>query len=270
MMADEQRVLSGRAAEHATVARAGELEEKRVLLFLGEGFEDLEAVAALSVLGWSAYRPSVATVSVRTAGLRPEVRGAFGTSFKVDLVLEGVSADERGEAALEPPSSEAVMSVANANGSAEAVSGGLSGETAICSSYEDNIAAGFDALVVPGGFHNFGYDEVYCETVYALVRAFRAQGKPVATMCVGAVLVADSGALEGGRATTYRLSSRHDNAGRLVRGGCEVVDEPVVEWNGIITCSGPAHAEEVLARLLARLVGLESAAEIARYRSGLK
>ncbi|EQB22688.1 hypothetical protein UNSWDHB_3002 [Dehalobacter sp. UNSWDHB] len=32
------------------------MAEKKVLLFLGEGFEDLEAVSILSVCGWTEYR----------------------------------------------------------------------------------------------------------------------------------------------------------------------------------------------------------------------
>ena len=128
--------------------------------------------------------------------------------------------------------------------------------------------ASYDALVIPGGFHNLGYDEAYCESVRALVRAFVSGCKPIATMCVGIVPVAEAGVLAGGRAATYALSSRHDNPGRLRELGCEPSDEALVEWNGVISCSGPAYSEQVMALLLERLVGSQAASEVACYRDG--
>lgn len=64
-----------------------------VLLFLGNGFEDLEAVAILDVCGWTNYRPHFPRVRVVTAALHREVRGRFGTAFQVDLLLEEVEAN---------------------------------------------------------------------------------------------------------------------------------------------------------------------------------
>ena len=127
----------------------------------------------------------------------------------------------------------------------------------------------YDALVIPGGFHNLGYDEAYDARVHALVRAMREAGKPIATMCVGILPVAEAGVLAGGIASTFALSSRHDNPGRLRELGCTVSDEAVVDWNGIISCSGPAYSEQVMMLLLRRLIGDEAAAEVERYRRGL-
>jgi 4-methyl-5(b-hydroxyethyl)-thiazole monophosphate biosynthesis len=61
-----------------------------VLLLLGSGFEDLEAVAVLDVCGWTTYRAHLPRVRVVTAGLHREVRGRFGTTFQVDLLIEDV------------------------------------------------------------------------------------------------------------------------------------------------------------------------------------
>lgn len=217
-MMSEPTLLSG-AYDNQPVD-ANTLPNKRVLLFLTSGFEDAEAACALDVLGWTRYRPSVATVDVTVAAFREEVRGAFGTTMKADVLIGQVDATR------------------------------------------------FDALVVPGGFHNLGFDEAYDERLRELARAFRSLGRPIATMCVGIVPVAEAGVLEDGVATTYPFSSRRDNQGRLRELGCVVSEDPVVDWNGIISCSGPAFSEQVMRLLLERLVGSEAAAEVERYRRG--
>lgn len=126
----------------------------------------------------------------------------------------------------------------------------------------------YDALVIPGGFHNLGFDEAYDERVRQLARTMHEAGKPIATFCVGVLPVAEAGLLEGGCAATYALSSRHDNQGRLRELGCQVSDGPVVEWNGIISCSGPAYSDQVSYAILRVLIGPEGAAEVERYRKG--
>lgn len=64
----------------------------KVLLFLAEGFEDLEAVSVMDVLGWTRYRDWVPTVEVRTTGLRERVRSAFGLEVAVDVTIDRVVA----------------------------------------------------------------------------------------------------------------------------------------------------------------------------------
>lgn len=199
-----------------------ELTSKWVLVFLAEGFEDAEAACAFDVLGYTHYRPSIASVTVEITGLHERVHGAFGSSYDVDVPIDAVDARR------------------------------------------------YDALVVPGGFHNLGFDEAYDERLRQIVRALRSRGCPVATMCVGVLPVAEAGVLSQGRATTYALSSRHDNQARLRELGCSVVDEPFVEWDGILSCSGPAYSEQVMARLLELLVGPKAASEVARFRQGLR
>ena len=196
-------------------------EGKKVLLFLPEAFEDLEAVAALSMCGWTGYRAHLPNVSVDCTGFHEVAHGRFGLSVPIDVPI--------GE--VDPLS--------------------------------------YDALVVPGGFHGFGFDEAYCPELRALVRAMHGNGAFVATMCVGVLPVAESGILKGGKATTYSLSSRHDNFGRLKELGVNPVKKPVVCWNGIASCSGPAYSEQVVELMLEHLVGPQGAMEIARFRKGL-
>jgi protein deglycase len=64
-----------------------EMSEKKVLLFLGEGFEDLEAVSILSVCGWTEYYQHLENVKVVTTGLHPVVNGRFGLQIKTDLLV---------------------------------------------------------------------------------------------------------------------------------------------------------------------------------------
>jgi len=53
----------------------------KVLLFLAEGFEDLEAVSVLDVCGWTEYREHIPKVLVVTTGIRPEVKGKKATTY---------------------------------------------------------------------------------------------------------------------------------------------------------------------------------------------
>lgn len=63
---------------------------KKVLLFLGEGFEDLEAVSILSVCGWTDYYQHLAKVEVVTTGLHPVVNGRFGLQIKTDILVSEI------------------------------------------------------------------------------------------------------------------------------------------------------------------------------------
>lgn len=213
-----EQLLSGTESDQPVDART--LPGKRALMLLAEGFEDAEAACAADVLGWTRYRPSVATVELEIAGFHERIHGAFGTTFDADVIIDDVQPER------------------------------------------------YDALIVPGGFHNLGFNEIYDERVHELVRALCGRDCPIATMCVGALPVAEAGVLAGGRATTFALSSRHDNLGRLRECNCDAVREPVVEWNGILSCSGPSYSEQVMTRLLELLVGSEATAEVKHFRSG--
>lgn len=72
-----------------------------VLLFLAEGFEDLEAISILDIMGWTEYREWVPTVKVTTTGFRPEIRSRFGLTVQPDILLDQIKPSEY--AALESP-----------------------------------------------------------------------------------------------------------------------------------------------------------------------
>ena len=59
-----------------------------ILLFLAQGFEDLEAVSAIDIFGWTQYREHIPTVKVLTTGFHPTVTGRFGLKISPDISLD--------------------------------------------------------------------------------------------------------------------------------------------------------------------------------------
>jgi 4-methyl-5(b-hydroxyethyl)-thiazole monophosphate biosynthesis len=185
-------------------------------MFLSQGFEDLEAVTIIDVLGWTRVREYLTPVELRTCAFHDEVVGKFGVRIRVDHNVRAGPVD------LSP----------------------------------------FSAFVLPGGFHHAGFDETYGEEVHALARAVHANGGLIATMCVGALPIADAGLLAGKRATTYDLSRFHDNVARLREGKAIYTGQSLEVDGRIITCAGPASALDVAYRLVEELTGHANAAEV--------
>jgi 4-methyl-5(b-hydroxyethyl)-thiazole monophosphate biosynthesis len=188
-----------------------------LLLFLPQGFEDLEAVAILDVFGWTQYREEIKKASVITTGFHGVVRSRFGLEIKPDIM------------------------------------------------FEDIIPKNYKALVVPGGFHGYGFEEAYDPRIYQVAQNIHANGGYIATMCVGILPIADSGLLKGKKATTYPFSRNHDNIARLEAGGATVVNEPVVIDDRIISCNGPGSSLDVAFLLMECLLGLETARKVRHY-----
>jgi 4-methyl-5(b-hydroxyethyl)-thiazole monophosphate biosynthesis len=123
-------------------------------------------------------------------------------------------------------------------------------------------AKDFDALAVPGGFETYGYyDDAYTAPVANLVRRFDLLGKPIASICVGALPLANSGILAGRHATTYSLRAGLRRQ-QLAEFGVNVVDRRVVRDGTVTTSTSPATAMDVAFGLLAELTGEENAGQI--------
>lgn len=120
-------------------------------------------------------------------------------------------------------------------------------------------AEDYDALAIPGGFEEFGYyDEGYRQDTVGLVRAFHKAGKPIASICVGALILGNSGILEGRKATTYGQSGGHRQK-QLADFGVEVqTDQDIVIDGNLITSCGPATATDVALQLLEMMTDEES------------
>ena len=116
----------------------------------------------------------------------------------------------------------------------------------------------FDALAIPGGFEPSGfYEDGYDERIVQLIRDFHAQEKPIASICVAALLVANAGLLKGQSATTYDLSDGHRQK-QLRDFGAKPSNQPLVFTDGIITSVGPSTALDVAFLLVELLSNNES------------
>lgn len=110
----------------------------------------------------------------------------------------------------------------------------------------------FDALAIPGGFEVFGYyNDAYNVDFLKLIRMFNAQSKIIASVCVGALPIARSGALTNRRATTYnKMGFRQEELGSYE---VNVINEPIVTDCNVITSWNPSTAADVAFLLLERL-----------------
>ncbi len=63
----------------------------KVLLFLAQGFEDLEAATVLDACGWTEYRDHIPTVRVTTTGFHDEIRGRYGLVIKPEVAFSEVN-----------------------------------------------------------------------------------------------------------------------------------------------------------------------------------
>ena len=113
----------------------------------------------------------------------------------------------------------------------------------------------YDALAIPGGFEEFGfYEEAFSKELSDIINTFNSQHKLIATVCVAALALAHSGILTGKKATTYHLNNGQRQK-QLAEYGVEIVNEPVVKTDNIITSYCPQTAPEVAFTLLESLIG---------------
>ena len=118
----------------------------------------------------------------------------------------------------------------------------------------------FDALVVPGGFKNYGYYKDAYETQFLkLIRGFRAKNKIIATVCVGALPLAKSGVLENKNGTTYNKIEYKET---LKNYGVIISNKQIVVDDGLITSNGPSTAVEVAFTLLEKLTSTENTVKV--------
>jgi 4-methyl-5(b-hydroxyethyl)-thiazole monophosphate biosynthesis len=115
----------------------------------------------------------------------------------------------------------------------------------------------YDALAIPGGFEEFGfYEEAYNERFLNLIREFNSKGKIIATICVAALPVGKSGVLKNRKATTYHFKNAYRQK-QLKEFGVNVVNDPIVVDDNIITSYCPETASGVAFKLLEMLTSKE-------------
>lgn len=122
---------------------------------------------------------------------------------------------------------------------------------------EDICVDEYDALAIPGGFEEFGfYEEAFSEKLCDIIIKFNCQHKLIATVCVAALALAHSGILTEKKATTYHLNNGIRQK-QLAEYGVEVVNEPIVKTDNIVTSYCPQTAPDVAFILLEYLIGTE-------------
>ncbi len=115
----------------------------------------------------------------------------------------------------------------------------------------------YDALAIPGGFEEYGfYEEAYDERFLNLIREFNEQKKIIASICVAALPLGKSGILENRRATTYHLRGGYRQK-QLAEFDVEVVNDPIVIDDNVITSYCPETASGVAFTLLEKLTSTE-------------
>jgi protein deglycase len=123
----------------------------------------------------------------------------------------------------------------------------------------------FDALALPGGFEKAGfYEDAFRSEVLEFIREFDKQGKVIASICVGALVIGKSGVLKGRNATTYNLSNGKRKFQLAQMGANVIPNQPVVIDKNIITSYNPSTAFEVAFTLLEALTSIENTNNIKR------
>ena len=131
---------------------------------------------------------------------------------------------------------------------------------------KDIVVRDYDALVIPGGFNDSGWTEIYDKKIGAIIQEAYENGAIIVCMCVGALPVARSGILKGKKATTYASSRRHDNLQTLRECGALPVKKRIVITDRIITNRGPDTSLDVAFTLIGMLNGKQ---DMERVRKAL-
>lgn len=122
------------------------------------------------------------------------------------------------------------------------------GPLAVDSAVGDVEADDFAAIVIPGGFAPDALRR--SQDVLDLVRAFDADGKPVAFICHAGWVPISAGIIDGRRATSF--SAIKDD---MVNAGCDWVDEEVVIDANLISSRHPGDLGPWMRALIEALSG---------------
>jgi 4-methyl-5(b-hydroxyethyl)-thiazole monophosphate biosynthesis len=126
----------------------------------------------------------------------------------------------------------------------------------------------YEALAIPGGFAEYDfYKDAYNEKFLELIRSFNAKNKIIASICTGALPVGKSGVLNGRNGTTYNRNPLRNDTLRSF--GVNVLNQPIVMDNNIITSWNPSTAISVAFKLLEILTSVEQAEKV-KYLMGFK
>jgi Putative intracellular protease/amidase len=118
----------------------------------------------------------------------------------------------------------------------------------------------FDALAIPGGFEIYGfYKDAYDEKFLDLIIAFKSNSKIIASICAGALPIGKSGILKDKKGTVYNSEIRRE---ALKGFGVNVIHQPIVIDDNVITSWNPSTAIDVALLLLEHLTNKTNADKI--------
>jgi 4-methyl-5(b-hydroxyethyl)-thiazole monophosphate biosynthesis len=124
----------------------------------------------------------------------------------------------------------------------------------------DIDVSSFDALAIPGGFEVYGfYNDAYDDKFLDLIRGFKSNSKFIASVCVGALPLGKSGVLKGKKGTTYNSAVRRE---ALQGFGVNVINQPIVIDDNMITSWNPSTAVDVALLLLEHLTTKKNADKV--------
>ncbi|WP_055128139.1 GlxA family transcriptional regulator [Pseudomonas mediterranea] len=127
---------------------------------------------------------------------------------------------------------------------------------------ETGTAGRLVALLIPPSIAGFS-DGLVCQALMDWLRAQHAGGTVLGGVCVGSILLAESGLLDGRSATTHWTSAKNF-AERYPRIKLEA-DKPIVDDGDLITTAGLMAWAELGLRLVSRLLGPSIATRTARF-----
>lgn len=134
---------------------------------------------------------------------------------------------------------------------------------------EDIQVDDYAALAVPGGFETFGfYEDAFDARFSELIRKFNDRGKPIASICTGALAIAHSGILANRNATTYQLSGAK-RLEQLSKYNVNISMKSIVIDGNVISSAGPSTAIQVAFELL-RMISNDETVEEVKYQMGFK
>lgn len=120
----------------------------------------------------------------------------------------------------------------------------------------------FDALAIPGGFEVYGfYNDAYDDKFLDLIRGFKANNKIIASICTGALPMGRSGVLKDKNGTTYNRAIRRE---ALQGFGVNVINQPIVMDDNMITSWNPSTAVDVALLLLELLTTKNNAYKVSQ------
>jgi transcriptional regulator GlxA family with amidase domain len=125
------------------------------------------------------------------------------------------------------------------------------------------IADAVDLILVPGGgWFTRGDAGAWVEAqrgdLTARIAELHAAGVTVASVCTGAMLLAEAGITRGRPATTH-----HNAIEEFRASGADIVDARVVDDGDIITAGGVTSGLDLALMLVERVAGAEMAARVA-------